>query len=390
MRKRNFGCCVSTVLMVLGCILPSSRAVQVVPKNNIPDWVRADKPIKASNIPEKDYPYLARWLDEHAQPAPEYLVDLFKKHQVVIVGEFHHIKEQKDFILNLIPQLYHEAGVRCIGWEFSSYTDNELLEKLVTASKFDKEAALQFARGQLGHTWNSKEHWDFIERIWKLNNGLKPGQEKMRFLGLDMDLDLLKVSTILASKPQDSAEFKEIFTEVLKRDKIMAQQVEKEIISKGHKGLIFVGRCHDFTHYEFPSNINFGRDIMGNLLYKKFGERVFQVGLGPNKLAVIENVMELKNHKPIGFDLYVSPFANILSPAGWSDAPGIPFSKLARGYIYLGKRANLHKNTPIRGFITDEMFKRYKQNYEIDLGRSFKSAKELDEYLQAHRFPMPY
>lgn len=389
MPERNFGSCISAVLMALGCIFSFSRAIQAVSKNQVPDWVLAGKPMGAAHIPEEDYQYLARWLDEHGKPAPQYLVDLFKRYQVVIVGEFHHIKEHKDFVLELIPQLYYEAEVRCIGWEFSSHADNEHLERLVTASEFDRGAALQFARGQLGRAWNSKEHWDFIERIWSLNNGLKPGEDRMRLLGLDMDLDLLEVSAILTSRPQDSAEFREILAEVLKRDKTMAQQVEKEIIAKGHKGLVFVGRCHDFTHYEFPPNVNFGRDIMGNLLYKKFGERVFQVGLGPNMLPVIDNVMKLRGHKPIGFDLYASPFANILSPSGWHDAPGVPFSRLARGYIYLGSRANLHKNTPIRGFITDEMFKRYRRYYEIDLGRSFKSAKELDVYLQAHRFPKP-
>ena len=388
MGKRTIGCFLLAVLVILGCTF-SSTAGQASQKNKIPDWVLADKPIKASQIPEKDYLYLAAWLDEHAKPAQQYLIDLFARHQVVIVGEFHPIKEQKDFVLDLIPRLYHEAGVRTIGWEFSRYTDNEQLEKLVTDPKFDREGALDFARDQLAHEWNSKEHWDFIERIWRFNKSLKPGQEKMRFLGLDMDLDFCRFFIVSKTKPQDSPEFQEILTEVLRRDKTMAEQVEKEIIKRGQKGLVFVGRCHDFTHYEFPITINFGRDIMGNLLYRKFGDRVFQVGLGPNMLPVIENVMKLKGHKAIGFDLYMSPFANILSPAGWYDAPEVPFSKLARGYVYLGARASLHRNTPIKGFVTDEMFKRYKQYYEIDLGRSFNSAEELDKYLQVHRFPRP-
>ena len=28
------------------------------------------------------------------------------------------VREHKEFLLKLIPRLYHEAGVRCIGWEF--------------------------------------------------------------------------------------------------------------------------------------------------------------------------------------------------------------------------------------------------------------------------------
>jgi len=360
------------------------------PEPGIPDWVLTGVPIKGSEISERDYPYLAQWLDKNAKPAQQYLVDLFTRHQIVIVGEFHHIKEHKDFVLDLIPRLYHQAGVRCIGWEFSRYMDNDKLERLVTAAEFDKEAALEFARDQLAHEWNSKEHWDFIERIWQFNKSLGPEQEKLRFIGLDMDVDFCRFFIISGTKPQDSPEYREILAEILKRDKIMAEQVEKEIIAKGQKGLLFVGRCHDFTHYEFPPNINAGRDIMGNLLYKRFGDRVFQVWLGSDAMfPIVDYVMGLRGHKPIGFDVYVSPFANILSPPTWYDAPEVSFCKVARGYVYLGSRASLHKNTQIKGFITDEMFKKYRQYYEIDLERSFKSAEELDEYYQAHRFPEP-
>lgn len=94
-------------------------------------------------------------------------------------------------------------------------------------------------------------------------------------------------------------------------------------------------------------------------------------------------------HKPIGFDLHKSPFGYVRSPQTWSDAPGVPFSKLARGYVYLSSRADLHKNTPIIGFVTREMFEKYKEYYEVDLGRSFSSSEELDIYLQEHRFPKP-
>ncbi len=357
-------------------------------KDNFPKWVKAGKVLKASRVAYKDYPYLAGWLDENSKSPEDYVIDLFKRHHVVILGEFHNVKEHKDFVLDLIPRLYHEAGVRCIGWEFSRHSNNERLEKLVTSPEFDREAALQFARDQLAPGWNSKEHWDFIERIWRLNKSLKPGQEKMRFLGLDMDLDYSRFFIISKTKSQDSPEFQEILTEVLKRDKTMADQVEKEIIDKKQKGLVFVGRCHDFTHYEFPPEVNFGRDVMGNLLYKKYGNRVFQVWLGTGWLPPMEKVMRLRGHKSAGFDLYASPFANILSPAGW-DAPEVPLSKIARGYVYFGPRGKLHKNTPIEGFVTDEMFKQYKQYYEVDFGRTFKDAEDVDKYLQAHRFPKP-
>ena len=106
---------------------------------------------------------------------------------------------------------------------------------------------------------------------------------------------------------------------------------------------------------------------MGNLLYEKYGDIVFQVWQASGWLSPFERVMKLRKHKPVGFDLYASPFTNILSPPNW-DAPEVPLSKIARGYVYFGPSGKLHKNTPIKGFVTDEMFTKYKRYYEIDFG----------------------
>jgi hypothetical protein len=279
--------------------------------------------------------------------------------------------------------------VRCIGWEFTGYSDNERLEKILTASEYNSEAVLQLARDQFAHEWNSKEHWDFIKAVWQLNKSLGPNQEKMRLLGLHGDLDFVQVNMTLKTKSEDSPEFRETVDKVIQEyDVAMAQHVEKEIIEKDLKALIFVGRCHDFTHYEFPPNMNCGRPIMGNLLYKKHKELIFQVWLGDGFLRPIEEVMKVGRSEYLGFDLYKSPFANILSPDGW-DAPKVPLLKIARGYIYLKPRNYLHKNTAIKGFITDEMFRKYRLYYERDFERTFNSAQEIDEYLQKNRFPEP-
>ena len=303
---------------------------------DVPDWVRTGEAVKASEIPEADYPYLAGWLEEHAKPAGEYLISLFERHQLVIFGESHNVKEHKDFIIELLPRLYHEAGVRCVGWEFSRYGDNDRLAQLVAGKEFDKEGVLAFARDQVAHEWNSKEHWGIIEAVWRLNHRLAPGDEKLRLIGLNMDADLAEFFVVFKAKPPESPEFQEMLSRALECDKVMAEHIQKEIIEKGKNGLVFVGRCHDFTHHEFPPDVNFGREIMGNLLYKRNGDRIFQVWPSPGT-GIIERVMTLSGNadRTIGFDL----------------PPGIRFSHLARGYVYLGPKAKLHKNTPIKGFV---------------------------------------
>ena len=325
-----------------------------------PAWVEAGLPVEASEVPESDYPYLAERLEEHGRPAADYFVSLFERHQIVILGEMHNVKEHKDFVIELIPRLYHEGGVRCIGWEFSRYTDNPRLAELVVGDELAGEEVLEFARGQ-SVEWNSKEHWDIIEAVWRLNHSLEPAQERMRLVGLQPNTDVPQYWITVKTKPQDSPEFREVMEAVgLSVDATMATHAETEIIERGEKGLFFVGHGHDYTHYEYPPDIAMGRPIMGNLLYKKYGDRVFQVWPGCGWEPVIEEVMALRQHERIGFDLYASPFANILTPTQFPEG-GVPFSKVARGFVYLGPTSELHRNTTIKGFVTEEMFRAHKE-----------------------------
>jgi len=377
------------VLLSLGVGTMCGRAMA---DGEAPAWANRSTPVKTSEIPKSDYPYLADWLDQHAKPPQEYVIDLFKQHDLVIFGEGHNIKEHKEFLIGLIPQLYHKAGVRCIAWEFSRQADNDLLEKLVTAPEYDRAAALGFARDQLSHAWDSKEHWDVIEAVWRLNKSLKPDETRMRLTGISPNVDWCEFFITAKTNPPESTEYRQIVLALAKKvDAIYAQPIEEEILAKGIKGLAYVGRAHDWTHYEFSNNgsvggLNLDRPIMGSILYKKYGERVFQVCLGFGFYHPIEEVMALRGHQPVGFDLFASPFANILTPAGW-DAPEVPLSRVARGYVYLGPSANLHTNTPIKGFVTEDMFKKYQRYYEIDFGHKFANAEEVDQYLAKHAFP---
>jgi len=356
----------------------------------VPDWLGPNKlvGIDPDQVSKKDYPYLVRWLDRHAKPTQDYMIQLFDTYQVVILGEEHNVKEHKDFVIDLIPRLYHEAGVRCIGWEFSWYRQNNRLEGLISASNYDEEAVLQFARN-CNPGWNSREHWEIIKAVWKLNKSLKPGREKMSLIGLPGYVDIAKMYTIVKTKPKDSPEFQEMLKKTVEADKLMAQHVEKEILQKGHKGFLFVGMGHDWTQYQYPPEATFGISCksVGTHLKEKYGDQVFQVrAQASSDPHVIDQVMKRRNHVSIGFDMQDSPFANILVPV-YKGAPDVPWWRLASGYVYIGPRAGFHSNTPIKGYVNEKMFDKYKNYYEVDYGRSFNSAEEVDEYLQQHRWP---
>jgi hypothetical protein len=383
-------------LFVLGFVNLNGLGAEGQAEISPPGWLHSGEPVHLGQISEKDYPYLVQWVDRQAKPAPEYVVRLFDRYQIVILAEQHNIREHKTFVADLIPRLYRDAGVRCIGWEFSPYTLNARLNDLSSAPRYDEAAVLQFAR-ECAPTWNSREHWDLIKAVWDLNASLPPGDEKLRFIGLVHEYDFVKAAVTLGTKSLNSpefrasAEFKELVADVLKYDTSMAQQAQEQILQKGQKGLLFVGLGHDWTQYHYPPEINFGITVitMGALLKEKYPDRVFQVRLRCDSDPVLmDAVMKHRNHECVGFDMPSSPFADILVPVG-RGAPDVPWYRLAEGYIYLGPWASVHSNTPIKGYVTETMFRKLQRYYEFDNGRRFHNAQEVDEYFQQHRWPKP-
>jgi hypothetical protein len=168
------------------------------------------------------------------------------------------------------------------------------------------------------------------------------------------------------------------------RDVIMAENAKRATLAKGVKGLLFVGRGHDETHAGVPPDKPYSRPIMAKVLHEEYGDRVFQVAADWGEFTVLQKAMEPHAHKAVGFDLYSSPFANVTN----AEMGGVErrMANLARGYVYFGACQQLHRNTATKGFVTDEMFRKHRTYYEVDLGMKFDSAREVDEHLQARRW----
>jgi hypothetical protein len=353
---------------------------QVPDNNKIPKWIMENRSMVSDSIPEEDYGYLSKWIADNKQPAEDYFVNLFQSHDLIVYGESHNIREHKDFIIKLIPRLYFEAGVRCIGWEFSTPSSDDELKKLVTSPTFDYSAQLDFARRQGSHAWTSKEHWDIIEAIRELNTYLPPDSDKLILVGLDKEIDWVNLYTKLKTLPKDSPELMKLLELEQVRDVEMAKNAERQTLAKGIKALLFVGLGHDLTHFGLPPDPPYRRPIMAQVLYKKYGARVYQVcpdwGVSPSINKAAGKIFS----NPIGFDMPNSPFANILI----KEMGTVPtrLQTNFRGYLYFGPRNSLHRNTFIEGFITDEMFLKYKRYYEIDFGKTFTGAQDVNDYFR--------
>jgi hypothetical protein len=247
----------------------------------------------------------------------------------------------------------------------------------------DPEAVLNFGRRHMG-SWNSKEHWGMIEAVRKLNASLSKDKPKLRFRGLDIPVDWHDLYAKIKTAPKDSPEGKQVQRWYETRDLIMAENAERETLARGVKAVLFVGGGHDQTHLGAPPEQPYRRPIMAKVLHDKYPGRVFQVAGDGGQFSVAQRAMEALQHKVSGFDLYASPLASVLSADMGS--PERTMASLARGYVYFGSCQQLHGNTPIKGYVTDEMYARYRTYFEVDFGVKLATAREFDEYLQGRNW----
>jgi len=335
--------------------------------------------VDITSLSQDDHTKFIEWLDTNGRDAVNYAVETAAKHQVTIFGEIH---EQKDYLLflnKIIPELYQRAGVTCVAMEVCLAADNERINRLVTAPKFDRNLALEIARHQSWGIWGFKGYWDVFETVWRLNKSLPEGKKKMRLIGIDAKFDGpsmalvtggegAKIKAPIWEKLRIFRILDDIILE-LKRDELMALNIEKEIIERGERGIVWVGLAHSYTHYQQPIILRgklvrkFSR--MGLLLHHKYGEKIFQVALHEGHgvfdsimKKFIQPVMEERANVPVGFDVLNSPFADLRdsSSKDYRYFPGLRFADKATGYIYLKPAKKLKKCEWLPGYVSKKMF----------------------------------
>ncbi|ODS35243.1 MAG: hypothetical protein A7315_01975 [Candidatus Altiarchaeales archaeon WOR_SM1_79] len=381
-----------------------------------PSWMKEDSLIEASEIDISSYFFFIRWLDKYGKDPIQYVVEKCKEHQVVIFGEVHGIKEYLDMFNLIIPEAYHKAGVRSVLLEVGNTEMNEKIARLVEGDKYNEDLALEIARSENWGTWGYKEYWDIFETVWRLNSTLSKDKEHMKVIGINQKIDLklnwLWRNNLLTDKKLiEKAEAQA--SHWRNPDEFMAEIIEKEVINKEMKGIVWVGGYHAFTHYAYPnvnSELHLAKELprMGYLLFQKYGEKIFQIachysynspsyiyerygkiykGGEPILDRFIEDIMAKRGNKPVGFDVFLSPFANIrdqnLELFHWQ--PSVKFSDICRGYIFIQPCKKLSRCTWIENFITEDMFEKWKLYFESAYKKKFQNYIEVNEYRAGQR-----
>jgi len=358
-----------------------------------------------------DASHMAQWLDRQGGTPTKYLVACAKAHQVILLGDSELKKDELDFLNGSLPDLYHKAGVTRVAMEVCLAQDNDLLRKLVTGKDYNHALALRIARHQPWAIWGAKEYWDVLHTVWSINRSLAPGQKPMLVVGIDRPLDMpsLAMVGIESNAGADGPLWEKLrafrvlrtLPWLIARDAFMARQIEWEIIEPGERGVVFVGRNHTFCSGPQTTLGGAKNARMGYLLRARYGPCIFQVrfhgfdipvsavdpsyqGRPPKMADFVEEVMQLRGKKPVGFDVQDSPLGLLRDEASF-DYYGdgrIAFKDVAMGFIYLKNRRDLGGCTWLDSYISPEMFATYRPFYEAfarRLGKPIHSAAEANE-----------
>lgn len=359
--------------------------------------------IEVASLDANDDELYARWLDANGTDPLEYAVKTAADHQITIFGESHWVQDNLLFLNRLIPELYHRAGVTVLAMESCCAEDNAGLATLVTSERYDPDLALLIARGQGWRDWGWKGYWDVFETVWRLNRSLPPGKEKMQVIGIDSRWDGPAFALMgLGDDGLDGPVWEKLrfvrlldgdFLRLAKRDEIMARNVERGIIEKGKRGIVWIGANHSFIHYRQPAVYD-GKLLrewprMGFMLHHKYGDRVFQIRLHGASwhcgtiTTFIEDVSALRHNAPVGFHVDGSPFGPLRDSAApaFRFQPGACFADLAAGYVYLKAEKELDRCRWLEGYVSAEMFIKHKPYYEARCGQRLEDAEQANACL---------
>ena len=227
---------------------------------------------KTKAISQTEIKTYLQHIDTDSSDPFKFVADKFDKHSVVFLGELHKRKQDLEFFRNLIPYLYQTKNINVIGWEFGAAEYQKDADSVVTASEFDRKKAISIMRNSM-YNWCYEEYLDIFKTIWQINKSILRPDEKIKFLQLNKSYIPKRWNS-----PNQNIRLEERKKSF---DNILPDIVEKEVLQKNKKILIYCGLHHTLTKFKTPKIFflkeNDGR--AGQRLYKKYPDEIFQIDL---------------------------------------------------------------------------------------------------------------
>jgi len=313
---------------------------------------------------------LAEYVKETGKSPVEFVLESFKDHDVVILGERHYIKDNPLLVQELIPVL-HKHGINVLATEHARAEDQYLIDSLLAGADYDEALAKKITF--LGYVhWPFKEYIDIYRTAWDVNHERGADEPAFRILGMNCSPDWS-----IMKKPADR-EVDSLKRAVWRgcREKDWAKVV-LDAVESGEKVLAFCGIHHGFTKYGQPIVIDgkfyrFDRSRFGNCVYEALGDRVMTVFMhapfdGPAGYdddivlpadGYIDQAMAIlgPGSYPVGFDVAGSPLSDMPLTNSVYAHGYEPFTldEFCDGYIYTRPIDQFEAVSIVDGFVTEE------------------------------------
>lgn len=333
-------------------------------------------------IPAAVQAELVSYMESNWQSPTEYVTGKFDDHNVVFLGEHHRVRHEVEFVQDLIPVL-HEAGVFNLGIEFGSADSQDVVDSLLVADSYSDVAVRKLMFDHKVHL-GYKEYLGLYRAAWGLNNSLGAEEKKFRIIHLDYSPDFSFVQKNMTDELRGKVWYKG------EPDRHMAGVVEREVVAKGEKALVYCGRNHSFTKYHQPVFDHSLKQVkwkinnrLGNLVYEKIGEAACTVllhspwyGVDSRKAyypvgGTIDRVMLELGNRSAGFDTHETPFGALDGDQSiyCQGYPDFNLATICDGYVFLKPIVEFEGCTLDLEFITDENFDEAMRRFPTLIGR---------------------
>ncbi len=335
---------------------------------------------------------MAAWLTEHGDDPVQTLIDLASTHQVTMVGEIHGKKPYLDLLNEIIPDLYHKAGVRTLAMECCHPDQDEDLNRLVQGRDFDRDLLLTLARGCAWRAWGYKGYWDALETVWRVNQSRPQGSEPLRVVGISPRFDGPSVFLMREGPWYEKLRLVRLGRTarlVAFHDACYARGVDREAFDQGRRTLVWVGAAHTSLgpFREMPSgNGTFRRTHrMGSMLFGRYGSAVGQAVLhfgtkGDRVAKLIEESAQQCSKTRIAFPTGDSPFARLRDGADdmftYRCRPSRSLADYASHYVMLMPENELQDCDWLEGFLTRRLLGENRSYYELLAGGAIEDLSD--------------
>lgn len=312
-------------------------------------------------------PYI-QFLREQGHEPHAFVMEAFKTHQLVVMGEVHNRPAYWAFNSALVRDPAFAQAVGTIYMEMPS-NHQANIDRFLAQNTCEKELVVRMLRDFFELGWPCKPTLDFFVAVWEVNQSL-PVDKKLRIRLVDMQRPWEKIE-----KRQDWRAYD------VDRDEFMAKNILDDLKAKTdpRNGFFIVGMGHALEGFRGPDGKP--QPSAGHHLSQALGDQLFTVfqhapiitnqgeTSGRLALGLIDSAFAALDDRPVAFTLEEGPFGKLPfdgMPDGYLSGT---FDEGYDAYLYLVPLESEIFSPLIEGFYSEEFMPEIDRRWRLMNGK---------------------